>query len=222
MHGENVVPPVSTGVWGFVRFFFNDARTEADYTVDVKGISSSVVTGADMFRGPPGTNGTLVRHLAEVGFLTYGGHLKLSQSELADFVAGAYYVVLYTKAHPEGEIRGQVYVPCGFFGPPPPGCSDPEFAGIPAPTAFHPEASPPLQPTPSAPGPSLGEGGQSAGSVAPPPARSPAPGALLPPNTGDGGLASDDRALVQAVLVGLAALIIGAGLIVLSGSPNRD
>jgi CHRD domain-containing protein len=236
MHGENMVPPVTTGAWGFVRFFFNDARTEADYTVDVKGISSSLVTGADLFRGPPGANGSLVRHLAEGGFLTYGGHLKLTPSEAQDFASGAFYAVLYTTRHPEGELRGQVYVPCGFFGPPPPGCSDPQFAGIAAPVELHsqgggasnvlpgpPPPGPPDPPPPANVGPPPGR-------VEPPPAASgpradappTAPGTLRPPNTGDGGLISGDPKTARAVLVGLAAVIIGVGLIVLSGSPGRE
>jgi hypothetical protein len=198
MFGQNMVPPVNTGVWGFVRFFFNDARTEADYTLDVKGVSSNQVGTVDMFRGAPGTNGTLVRHLSDGGFLTFGGHLKLSAQEIADFVGGNYYVVLTTSAHPQGEIRGQIYVPCGFAGSPPPGCSDPDFAGVPAPAGPHdlnlggisrvldgtppPPNEPTAMPAPPAveppPGGVTARPGQTGGS------------GILPPNTGDGGLRS--------------------------------
>ena len=37
MYGFDNVPAVDTVSYGFVRFFFNEARTEADYNVDVKG-----------------------------------------------------------------------------------------------------------------------------------------------------------------------------------------
>jgi hypothetical protein len=186
MYGSNVVPPVQTSAWGFVRFFFDQSRTEADYTVDVKGLSGTLVEGADLYRGAPGTNGQLVRHLADGGFIVTSGHLKLSPSELADLEAGNFYVTLSTTAHPEGEIRGQVYVPSGFI----PGTvatgQEPTFAGVLAPNA------PPATPTPAplpgsgvAPPPvRQGENPPPAGS-APPPA---GPG-VRPPNTGDAGLA---------------------------------
>jgi hypothetical protein len=197
----------------------------------VKGVSGSLVTGADMFKGGPGTNGSLMRHLADGGFLTTGGHLKLTPSEVQDFVSGAYYVVLYTTRHPEGEMRGQVYVPCGFIGAPPPGCSDPQFAGIPAPTALHdvvpvlsgtpPGPAPTLPPPPENPGVPPGVIATAAADGAPA-TQLPRTGALLPPNTGDAGLGHEDQKAARAILVGIAALIIGVGLIFLSGSPGRE
>ncbi len=227
MFGTGVVPPVKTDAWGFVRFFFNDARTEADYTVDVKGVSSSIVTGADMFRGAPGTNGILVRHLADGGFLTFGGHMKLTPAELADFVNGAFYVELYTVEHPEGEMRGQVYIPSGFLPGTTPDGKDPTFAGIPAPVA--------PQPLPAPPPPASGESAQpnepappNQGAVAPPPTVAQAPPAatgggrgIQPPNTGDAGLLPSGSGSARAAMVGLAAVIIGVGLIFASGSPGR-
>ena len=54
MYGANVVPPVETHAYGFVRFFFNEDRSEADYTVDIKGYSYNAVTGAAIRAGVPG------------------------------------------------------------------------------------------------------------------------------------------------------------------------
>ena len=114
MYGGNHVPPVTSIAWGFVRFFFSEDRLRADYTVDVKGYSGTLVEGADLHRGQPGTNGPVVRHLADGGFIVTAGRLELTPAELEEFVAGEYYVSLKTKGHPEGELRGQVVVPDGF------------------------------------------------------------------------------------------------------------
>jgi hypothetical protein len=161
MYGSEHVPPVNTVAWGFVRFFFNEDRTEADYTVDVKGLSGSLVLGADMHRGAPGTNGPIVRHLADGGFLTTSGRLKLAPDELKEFVSGAYYVTLSSTNNPKGEMRGQVIVPPGFLPEPEP----------PAPQQ-QPQPNQPLAVPPSeSPPPPTGSG-------------------IRPPNTGQAGLAS--------------------------------
>jgi len=138
MFGDQVVPPVSTHAWGFVRFFFNDDRTEASYTVDVKGIGQNVVTGADMHAGAPGANGPAVRHLADGGFIVTAGHLTLTPAELAAFASGNWYVVLKTVDHPEGEIRGQVVVPADFL----PGAAPTRAPAQQPPAAAPPQASP--------------------------------------------------------------------------------
>ena len=116
MQGTDVVPAVSTGAWGFVRFYnFNDSKTAADYTVDVKGLSGTLITGADLHRGPSGTNGPIVHHLADGGFIVTGGHMSFTTSDLNDIAAGNWYVVLTTLDNPEGELRGQLSFPDGFY-----------------------------------------------------------------------------------------------------------
>jgi hypothetical protein len=211
MFGSNVVPPVQTGAWGFVRFFFNEDRTEADYTVDVKGLSDSLVSGADLRFGPPGVQGPVVRHLADGNFIVTSGRLRLNAAELADFVAGNYYVVLYTKEHPDGELRGQVYVPGGFVPGTAATGSGRDFAGIPAPTGPSQSAEvvapvelvAPVQ-------------------VAPPPEQAPAPrGLITPPNTGDAGLAASKDA-ARSIMAGLSAVIIGVALLFVATAPHLE
>ena len=115
MYGENVVPPVDTHAWGFVRFFFNDDRSEANYTVDIKGYSGTAVTGADIRSGEPGNNGPLVFHLTDGDFIVTSGQMKLTPDQLQEFVSGGWYVTLSTLFHPDGEMRGQIVVPDGFL-----------------------------------------------------------------------------------------------------------
>jgi hypothetical protein len=146
MYGENVVPPVDTHAWGFVRFFFNDDRTEANYTVDIKGYSNSAVTGADIRRGAPGENGPVVFHLTDGDFIVTSGRLTLTPGQLQQFVSGDWYVTLTTTFNPEGEVRGQIIVPDGFV---PAGAASPR----------------PPQPAVSGPAPNNGSG---TGVISPP------------------------------------------------------
>jgi hypothetical protein len=164
MYGENVVPGVDTDIYGFLRFFFNETMTEADITVDVKGISGSGVTGADIRAGPPGANGPVIFHLSDGEFIVTSARIRLTPADLQHMVNGDWYGVLYTSYHPNGEIRAQINLPPEAIGasPPPP----------PAPTA----TLSPVAPPPSAPAPTV---------PPPPPATG---GVISPPNTGDAGL----------------------------------
>jgi hypothetical protein len=164
MYGDNVVPPVETHAYGFVRFFFNEDRSEADYTVDIKGYSNNAVTGAAIRAGAPGENGPLVFTLSEGDFIVTAGHLSLTPAQLETFVSGGWYVVLTTSFHPEGEMRGQIVVPGDFLR---------ATGGA----AYAPPSTAPATPVPSMtttapPASSGGSGG----------------GLFQPPNTGDGGL----------------------------------
>ena len=116
MYPRNVVPPVNDNVsYGFVRFFFNDARTEADYTVDVKGLSNSLVTGADLYRGQPGTRGTLVKHLADGGFIVTAGHMSFTPADWQAMASGEWYVQVTSTLNPDGAMRGPIILPASFF-----------------------------------------------------------------------------------------------------------
>jgi hypothetical protein len=133
MYGEQSVPPVDSPAWGFVRFFFNEDRTRADYTVDLKGYSNSVVLGADIHRGAPGQNGPVVIHLADADFIVTSGRLELTRAQVEEFASGNWYVTIKTTFYPEGEIRGQILVPPNFL----PGAPAP----LPTPTPQTPPAA---------------------------------------------------------------------------------
>ena len=154
MYGTENVPSVTTVAYGFVRFFFNDARTAADYTVDVKGYNGSQVTGADIHRGARGVNGPVVKHLADGGFIVTGGRASFSEQDLADMAAGLWYVSVKTVDLPDGALRGQIVLPAGFT----PGSSGPA-AGIPPlpglPVASAPAVPPAPPPAVQAPPPAV-------------------------------------------------------------------
>jgi hypothetical protein len=164
MYGDNVVPSVNTSIYGFLRFFFNDTMTEADVTVDVKGVSNTGVTGADIRAGKPGTNGPVVFHLSDGDFIVTSTRIKLTPADLQHMVNGDWYGVLYTSYHPQGEIRAQLNLPPEAVGasPPPP----------PAHTSTQAPLAPPPGPAPTAVPPTTGGGGA----------------VISPPNTGSAGL----------------------------------
>ena len=128
MFGDQQVPPVDSAAWGFVRFFFDESRDAADYTVDVKGLSSTLILGADIHNGAPGSNGPVVHHLTDGGFLTTSGRLSFSAADLEALRAGQWYVSLKTSTNPEGELRGQIVLPEGFLPPPAPQFTRPSEA----------------------------------------------------------------------------------------------
>jgi hypothetical protein len=127
MYGSNVVPPVNTVAWGFFRFFFSGDRLSADVSVDVKGISAGQVTSADIRRGTAGTNGPVVKHVADGNYLVTSGRIRLTRAELDEMAAGQWYITLSTQNHPGGELRGQIQPPPDFLAPlrPPPPVQQP-------------------------------------------------------------------------------------------------
>lgn len=158
MFGTNNVPAVDTVAWGFFRFFWNEDRTSADISLDVKGLAAGSVTGADIHRGAPGTNGPIVKHLSDGGFIVSAATATFSRAELEEMIAGGWYISLKTTDHPNGALRGQIMPPADFL----PGAALP-----PAPT---PPPAQGGQPVTQQPGTNLPDGG------------------IRPPSTGDGGL----------------------------------
>jgi hypothetical protein len=146
MYGTENIPPVTTVSYGFVRFFFNDDRSAAEYNVDVKGYDGGQVLGADIHRGARGVNGPAVKHLADGGFIVTGGRTTFSEQDLKDMAAGLWYVSLKSVDHPEGALRGQIVLPAGFS----PGSSGPP-AGIPPLPGLPVEGVRPAPPAPAAP-----------------------------------------------------------------------
>jgi hypothetical protein len=177
MTGSDVVPPVETTAWGFVRFFFNEDRSHASYTVDVKTLSNSLVAGADIHRGAPGTNGPVIKHLTDGNFIVTGGEIDFTPAELQEMASGNWYVSLKTHAHPEGELRGQITVPANFL---------PKSIATPTRT---PTVAPVRSATP-APGATPRPGGVG----------------ITPPDTGDAGLAGPRDAGVSGVALGVVTL----------------
>ena len=198
MYGFDNVPAVDTVAYGFVRFFFNDARTEADYNVDVKGFSTSTVLSADIHRGARGVNGPVVKHLADGGFIVTGGHMRLSAEERRELEAGLWYISLKTVDHPDGVLRGQIILPAGFdpnvVAPAPPigeQVAPADLGKRPTPQPFVPVVIVPPTQVPAPPTPIVVPSNPPLPLVTAPSAPVVGEGVfspIRPPNTGDAGL----------------------------------
>ena len=108
LSGASEVPPVMGNASGTVEANLNKQTSELSWTVTYSGLSGPV-TGAH-FHGPAmaGANAGVVVPIT--GSLTspIRGVASLTAAQVADLMAGKWYVNLHTAANPNGEIRGQL------------------------------------------------------------------------------------------------------------------
>lgn len=107
LSGASEVPPVTSNASGTVELNLNKHTNELSWTVTYTGLSGPA-TGAH-FHGPAmvGANAGVV--VPMTGSLTspIRGTASLTAAQVADLMAGKWYVNLHTAANPNGEIRGQ-------------------------------------------------------------------------------------------------------------------
>ena len=107
LSGASEVPPVASNASGTVELNLNKQTNELSWTVTYTGLSGPA-TGAH-FHGPAmaGSNAGVV--VPMTGSLTspIRGTASLTAAQVADLMAGKWYVNLHTAANPNGEIRGQ-------------------------------------------------------------------------------------------------------------------
>jgi hypothetical protein len=122
--GSKELPPVQTKAHGEVTFQLNNKRDKLTYNVIIWNIRD--ITGASIHQGKPDQSGPPVADL-----FTEPKTVDISGNFLADGVIEAYmlvgplkgksldslvqlmktgeaYINVYTKGHPEGEVRGQI------------------------------------------------------------------------------------------------------------------
>ena len=108
LSGASEVPPVMSSASGTVEASLNKQTNELSWTVTYSGLSGPA-TGAH-FHGPAmaGANAGVV--VPMTGSLTspIRGVASLTAAQVADLMAGKWYVNLHTAANPNGEIRGQI------------------------------------------------------------------------------------------------------------------
>ena len=137
--GDHLIPPVNTDARGYVGLKYQDDLSRFVFTVNAQNIGN--VTGIYVYKGDKNQNGTMVLDLMKgerdlkfdkriinvtskgklTGTLAAGGATKdnlqgeLKGKPLSDFynlmVNGSLYVVIHTKDFPNGEIRGNSFVP---------------------------------------------------------------------------------------------------------------
>lgn len=125
LSGDGVVPPVDTDAQGQATFKLRPAADAIDFKLNVANVDD--VIGAHVHHAPPGENGSIVVFLYGDPFaeaVTVNGTLAEGTITADDVIGpfdgdfdalvtaiadGEASVQVHTKAHPPGEIRGQIH-----------------------------------------------------------------------------------------------------------------
>ena len=102
------VPPNGSAASGAVEATFNKATNTLSWKVVYSGLSGPAAAGH--FHGPAGAGQNAGVVLGFKGSVDSPivGEAVLTAAQMADLMAGKWYVDLHTKANPGGEIRAQV------------------------------------------------------------------------------------------------------------------
>ncbi|CAN5164249.1 CHRD domain-containing protein [soil metagenome] len=108
--GTSEEPPVTSTGSGMLEATVNRQTMVISYTVTYAGLGGAATAGH--FHGPAavGANAGVALPLAGSLASPIKGEASLTAAQLAQLMAGLWYVNLHTAANPSGEIRGQVTV----------------------------------------------------------------------------------------------------------------
>jgi CHRD domain len=113
LSGAHQVPAVQTDGTGTADLTYNPTTRELTWSLSYSGLSGPV-TMAHFHNAPAGKKGPDVIWLSKRGSPVANpikGHARLTAAQAKQFLAGDWYINVHTKAHPTGEIRGQVMPP---------------------------------------------------------------------------------------------------------------
>lgn len=110
LSGASEVPPGTSSATGTLQASVNKDSNLLSWTVTYSGLSGPATGGH--FHGPAmaGSNAGVVVPFAGSRASPIKGSATLTAAQMADLMAGKWYVNLHTAASPGGEIRGQVRV----------------------------------------------------------------------------------------------------------------
>lgn len=110
LKGASEVPPNTTGGTGSVNATLNTTTRAFTYTVAYTGLTGPAI--AAHFHGPaaPGADAPPIITMTSLDS-PIKGSATLTAAQAADLEAGKWYFNVHTKAHPGGEIRGQLTTP---------------------------------------------------------------------------------------------------------------
>lgn len=108
LSGPGEVPANQTAGTGTLAAVYNTTSHMLSWTLSYSGLTGPAI--AAHFHGPAGAGKNAKVQVPLKGSLKspIKGSAKLTASQAADLEAGRWYVNIHTKAHPGGEIRGQV------------------------------------------------------------------------------------------------------------------
>lgn len=107
--GGNEVPAIQTTGSGTAGVTLDTTTRTIAWDVRFQGLSGPV--SAAHFHGPASAtqNAPVVVPIAKAGDAPpLRGSATLTEQQMADLIAGRWYINIHTAAHPPGEIRGQV------------------------------------------------------------------------------------------------------------------
>jgi len=107
------VPPVQTSATGKADLTYDPSTRVVTWTITCEGLSGPV-TMAHFHVAQAGKNGSVAIWLSKQGSSTscpISGQATLTPEQAKQFTAGEWYINIHTKAHPPGEMRGQVTPP---------------------------------------------------------------------------------------------------------------
>ncbi len=117
LSGKNVVPPVKTEATGKAKFTFSKDGKSIHYIVFLK--HTNMVTMAHIHHASKGKNGPIAvwlykgKPMSVVNAVLSKGEITNKDVNLDSLrtwmMNGGAYVLVHTKDHPNGEIRGQIY-----------------------------------------------------------------------------------------------------------------
>ena len=104
LKGAHVVPSTASSAVGFLHATYDTESRVLTWTGTHSGLSSKVTRIA--FHGPASPNETagIVESIRRLS----GGSAILSEQEAADLIGGYWNITIHTRAHDDGEIRGQL------------------------------------------------------------------------------------------------------------------
>jgi hypothetical protein len=108
MNAASEVPPKTSAGTGDVLATLDTTTKDLTYTVTFQNLTGPAT--AAHFHGPaaPGANAGVVVPLGNNPTSPIHGSKTLTDAQIADLMAGKWYVNVHTAANPGGEIRGQV------------------------------------------------------------------------------------------------------------------
>ncbi len=113
LSGAQQVPPVQTSATGKADLTYDPSTRVVTWTITCDALSGPV-TMAHFHVAPEGKNGPVAIWLSKQGSSTscpISGQATLTPEQAKQFTAGEWYINIHTKAHPPGEMRGQVIPP---------------------------------------------------------------------------------------------------------------
>ena len=103
------VPPNPSAGTGSATMTFNQASKQLTWNITYGGLTGPATMAH--FHGPaaPGANAGVALPIGAAGMASpAAGSATLNDAQVADLLAGRWYINIHTAAHPGGEIRGQV------------------------------------------------------------------------------------------------------------------